>query len=478
MCGIAAVVDTNDVAQTLAQALASLEHRGEFSSGMTTWSAHGRLSSHVGAGEPRRVFAGVDWSLLPGTHAIGHTRYPTTTDKRHVLRDCQPLVSPDGRCAVACNGHLDAEALFSRSRSGWVRRTGNDAEALLMELCSGLPALGDSRDVFHDVIVPAVTGVMEKLDGCGSFAAVALVRDAGLLAIRDPYGFRPLHIGRLPGSAASLVVASETTAFDAVGAVDLGELHPGELLFADRAGRWHRRVIRQRTHAFCALEAVYFSAPESRVGRPQFHDLRRALGRALAAEHNSLRSRIDIVVPVPDTGIPAAHALAEAWAKPFGGVIKRRAIRGFLEPSEGQRQSAAETKYALIDSYLRDRRIALVDDSIVRGTTLRSLVRRLRVSGVEEVHVLSSFPPVMHPCRYGIDIPTRGELVAARYPAQLASIAAEVGADSVNFVSERALRRALSPCGPVCLACVTGHAPDEAARRSEAPVASVPLIRL
>jgi amidophosphoribosyltransferase len=462
MCAIFGLAGAGPVAGDVYRGLVALQHRGANSCGIATHKAGLGFSVQRGAGAVEQVFHAADLARLRGSLGIGHTRYATSGDRNELERDAQPLLASRPSCALAFNGNLAVESLRPALMcNGWDFNTTNDGEVLLYVLCEALarrrPRVENSfAEVFAGQVVPALAEVMERLAGLGAFSAVAILGRLGLLAFRDPHGIRPLSLART-GSPRRWAFASETTAFDFLGGYEqVRDLLPGEVVCIDLEGKLHSAVVARRRRGFCAFEPVYLAGAGSVLAGQQVYQFRQALGRALAEQFAGLRERVDGILPVPDSGTPAALKLAELWGKPCGGLLKRGTIRSFLEPSQQQRERAASSKYVFIRSCIAGKRVAVVDDSIVRGTTMRHLIRSLRALGAVEVHVLATFPPLVHPCRYGIDMPRAADLVAGREGGDIERVRLALGADSLHYLDEQAVRRALAPLGPLCLACVDG----------------------
>ncbi len=467
MCGILAISDRDDVSRHIFRGLANLRHRGPNAWGIAIHDAERGFRLHRSGVWPAN---GCSTSGLPfhGRAGIGHTRYATTLSKDELTLDAQPLASSRPGLVLAFNGHIQDLALRSElEEKGWLFQTKNDGEVVLNMLCEEIQQRIDSfgspsaQQRFDEAIAPSVARLMERLAGKGSYSVVAMLADGGIIAFRDPHGFRPLFFASDPLEGPGWVFASETAAIGAVGRYKiLRPVEAGELVYLTPSGDVQAKCLQRRAGAFCALEAVYLADIDSRFGGLDTYQLRQRLGEALANQFPGLRDRIDLVVGVPESAVPAALKIAELWKRPFGGLLSRSSTRTFLEPDQNIRESAAESKYRLVQSAIQGKCIALVDDSIVRGTTMRALIGRLRAAGAKEVHVMVTFPPIQYPCFYGIDIPDEKHLIAARAEGRVEVINNMLVADSLNYLDDKMLRQVLANIGPVCLACADGWYPD------------------
>jgi amidophosphoribosyltransferase len=384
-------------------------------------------------------------SHLPGAVAIGHTRYSTAGDKS--LMNAQPVVIDcnKGKLAVAHNGNLTNAMELRRKleHRGSIFQTTSDTEVIVH-----LIARSGARNLSG-----AIADALNQVEG--AYSLVILTRDE-IYAIRDPRGFRPLNLGRLD---ASWIVGSETCAFDLIDAEYVREVEPGEMVRVSRSGIESIHFAPEKPHQYCIFEHVYFSRPDSIIfGRP-VNESRERLGRLLAREHPV---DADIVTPVPDSGVPAAVGYAAESGIPFRmGLIRNHYIgRTFIEPEQAIRDFGVKLKLNPVRRMLEGQRVILVDDSIVRGTTSRKIVRLVREAGATEVHVRISCPPTISPCYYGVDTPRREELIAAQKPIE--EIRQFLGADSLGYLSLDALRSALEDTErKFCTSCYTGSYPTE-----------------
>jgi len=444
-CGVMGVCGHPEAAKLVYLGLYALQHRGQESAGIVS-SGDGAFRSHKGMGQVPEIFTEPVLEPLSGPLAVGHTRYSTAGDTS--LLNAQPLVVDcnKGLLALAHNGNL-VNALEIRRRleqRGSIFQTTSDTEVILH-----LIAESRSRS-----LAEALSEALRQVEG--AYSIVLMTRDR-MFAVRDPRGFRPLSLGRL-GDA--VVFASETCAFDLIGARYEGEVEPGEMAVADAGGLTRVAFSEPAERRQCIFEHVYFSRPDSVVfGRP-VHLSREKLGRLLARE---APADADIVVPVPDSGLAAALGYAgESGLSLKFGLIRNHYIgRTFIEPQQAIRDFSVRLKLNPVRDILDGQRVVLVDDSIVRGTTSRKIVRMIREAGARQVHLRVSCPPTISPCFYGVDPPTERELIAAKHTIE--QIRQFVNADSLAYLSLEGLREAVGdPEGTrYCDACYTGKYPTE-----------------
>lgn len=441
-CGIFGIyAPGEDVGRLTYMGLFALQHRGQESAGIAVTDGR-TIALEKGLGLVGEVFGEGRLARLKGKIAIGHVRYSTAGGGG--LENAQPLAATSrrGSLALAHNGNLvnAAELREELSERGYLFQTTSDTEVI-----ASLTAQAEARDV-TTALISALARVT------GSYALVVLT-PGGLLGVRDPHGMRPLCLGRL---GSGYVLASESCALDTVGAEFVRDLEPGELVRIGPEGVESLRFAPAKK-AFCIFEFIYFARPDSRLEGVNVHEARRRAGLRLAKEHPAAA---DLVVPVPDSGTSAALGYAEASGIPLAvGLIKNRYVgRTFIQPGQKTREFGVHLKLNPIREVLAGKRIVLVDDSIVRGTTSRRIVRLLRSAGAREVHVRISSPPIISPCYYGIDTPTRTELIGARYNVE--EIRQAIGADSLGYLSLEGLKEAVGLAGePYCLACFTGNYP-------------------
>lgn len=427
-CGVFAVWGDPEAAQTVLSGLFALQHRGQESAGIAA-ASDGGMRVHTGLGLLSQAFAGVDMATLAGDRAIGHVRY--STQGANVAENAQPFAAHlrGGYLAVCLNGNITNALELRREleEDGAIFRTTVDTEVVahLVARLRGLPVLA------------AIEAALARLEGAYAFA---FLTPDGIIGARDPAGIRPLVLGR---SGDGHLLASETCALDLVGARYVRDVAPGEIVRIGQGGLESRRRPGAREH-LCVFEGVYLARPDSRVNGRAVHTTRRRAGERLARE---APSPADIVVGVPDSGLSAAMGYAHAAGLPYemGLVRNRYAARTFIQPTGFLREGGVRLKLSALGSVLGGRRVALVDDSVVRGTTSRRIVRLVREAGAAEVHVRIASPPVRFPCHYGIDTGDPGQLAAARL--DLEGLRAEMGADSLAFLSIEGLLWAASPDG-------------------------------
>ena len=451
MCGVFGIWRHPEAANLGYLGLHALQHRGQESAGLVS-NDGGILHAVRAMGQVRKIFTREALALLPGDIAIGHVRY--TTAGGSIAKNIQPLWAQSrlGSIAVAHNGNLVDEAQL-RARledEGAIFSSQSDTEVILQ-----LMARSRAED-FVGQLVDALGQIR------GAYSLVLTTEDK-LIAVRDPHGFRPLVLGRLRSEtgdpqAGGWVVASETCAFDLLEAERIRDIEPGEILVIDEHGLTSRRLPAAAPRRLCVFEHVYFARPDSMLDADSVYEARIAMGEQLAVEHPALA---DAVIPVPDSGVVAALGYARKSGIPFEmGLIRNHYVgRTFIEPSDSIRHFGVRLKLNAVPNLLRGKRVVVVDDSLVRGTTSRKIVRLIRQAGAREVHVRISSPPVTGPCFYGIDTPTRAELAASTQSVE--QIRAAIEADSLGYLSPQGLRRAVQADDQrsFCDACFTGDYP-------------------
>jgi amidophosphoribosyltransferase len=453
-CGVFGVYGHGEAANLTYLGLHALQHRGQESAGVATIDG-AQMHVHRGMGLVQDVFTPATIDKLPGDVAIGHVRYSTAGGSH--IKNAQPLAVEHGQTWIACahNGNLtNADELRTAlDARGAIFQTGTDTEVMMHLVAHAPPG------PMVDRIVHALRQVR------GAFSALFLVGDA-LVAVRDPHGFRPLCIGIL---ARAHVIASEPTAFDLITAEFLREVEPGEMIVIDRGGMRSLRPFDAAPRKMCIFEYIYFARPDSALGGRSVYDARRELGRTLARESPI---EADVVIAVPDSGVPAAIGYAEQSGIPFQmGLIRSHYIgRTFIEPQQSIRHFGVRLKLNPVRSVLAGKRVVVVDDSIVRGTTSRKIVKMLRDAGARSVHLRISSPPTRWPCFYGIDTPNRRELIAASHSVD--EIARYITSDSLAYLSMEGLRAAVG------YDTVTGEGHCEACFSGDYPVPFVPRDRL
>ena len=441
-CGVFAVFGHPEAAKLVYLGLYALQHRGQESAGIAVSDGE-TLNCYKEMGHVEEVFTPRVLAELNGPYAIGHTRYSTAGDT--VLKNAQPLMvtCQKGQVALGHNGNLVNASTVRRELEsrGDIFQTTTDTEVILHFFARSK----------HNAIPEAMADALDRVEG--AYSLVALFKDA-IYGIRDPHGFRPLTLGKFDGA---YVLTSETCAFDLIGAQPIRDVEPGEMVILDRRGVTALRFAPPTRPAYCIFEHVYFSRPDSVVFGRSVQTSRELLGRFLAKEHPV---EADMVVPVPDSGVPAATGFSEESGIPMKiGLIRNHYIgRTFIEPSQAIRDFSVKLKLNPVRSLLEGKRVVLVDDSIIRGTTSRKIVRIVRESGAREVHMRISCPPTISPCYYGIDTPTRKELIASTHSVE--EIRQYIGADTLGYLSLESLRKAVGDSeGRFCNACYTANYP-------------------
>jgi amidophosphoribosyltransferase len=441
-CGVFGVFGHPEAANMTYLGLYALQHRGQESAGIAA-SDGGQLRASRAMGYVADIFDSRRLAELPGTRAIGHVRYSTAGDS--ALANAQPILidCSHGQIALCHNGNLvNAKELREELvRDGSIFQSTSDTEVILHLYAKS------RAQTAEQAIIESVAQAK------GAFSLVMLTRDR-LVAVRDPHGFRPLALGRLEGA---YVVCSETCAMDLIGATYERDIEPGEVLIISDAGVRSVKPFSPAPLAHCIFEHVYFARPDSYVFGKSVNEVRTELGRVLARERPVAA---DVVVPVPDSGVCAAMGFADESGVPLRmGLIRNHYVgRTFIEPQSSIRHFGVRVKLNPVKSILDGQRVVLVDDSIVRGTTSRKIVRMVRAAGAREVHVRISCPPTISPCFYGVDTPRKSELIAATHT--LDEIRDFIEADSVAYLTIDGLLSAVgSQRGSYCTSCYTGVYP-------------------
>lgn len=431
--------------------LHALQHRGQESAGIvSTDGTH--LHLHRDMGLVADIFTAEALAKLPGAAAIGHVRY-STTGASH-LKNCQPIAVQysNGAVALAHNGNLvNAEATrHELEAQGSIFQSTSDTEVII-HLMAKANAEGEAGTT--ERLLSSIRQALSKV--AGAYALLFLTEKI-MVGLRDSLGFRPLVIGRLKGS---YVLASETTALDLIESEYIREVEPGELVVIDENGLRSERLFpgapQPKRLGRCVFEHIYFARPDSVLFGKSVYEARGAFGAQLAKEHPA---QVDLVIPVPDSGVPAAIGYSRQSGIPFAmGLVRSHYVgRTFIEPQQSIRHFGVKLKLNAVRDALKGKRIVVVDDSIVRGTTSRKIVKMLRAAGVSEVHLRISSPPTAWPCYYGIDTPTRQELIASSHSTE--EIARYVTADSIGYLSLDGVYRALGqPRQGFCDACFSGE---------------------
>lgn len=443
-CGIVGVYGVDLPAHMIYQGLFSLQHRGQEAAGIVVADGT-KVRSSKGQGLVSEVFSSETFDGLPGHLGIGHVRYSTTGSTR--IQNVQPLVAEcvDGIWAIAHNGNLvNAASLRSMyQEAGAIFQTSTDSEVLVHLLADPMFRNRPRR----------VARALAELKG--AFAFLIMTKNC-IIAARDPRGFKPLSMGKV---GEGYVFASETCGLVQMGAEYIRDVEPGEMITVDAAGMRSTTFAEPKTNlAQCVFEMVYFARPDSKIFGRCVHNVRLEYGKRLAEEHPV---DADIVIPVPDSGNSAALGYSRGSGIPFDfGFIRNHYIgRTFIMPAMGDRERGVDMKLAVLSEVVEGKRVIMVDDSIVRGTTSAKRVSRLKEAGAKEVHVRISCPPTANPCFYGIDFPTREELIAGTQDEE--AIRKFLGADSLGYLSVEGLLMPFDKPGDFCTACFTGNYPTD-----------------
>lgn len=464
-CGVVGIYGAQSAAQLAYYALTSLQHRGQESAGIavSNGDAEGKIKLHKGMGLVGEVFKSDDIAKLEGSVAVGHVRYATAGGR--TIENAQPFLNTYkfGSIALAHNGqlvnHTELRSLLEDSGSTF--SSSSDSEVILKLIVrkyiekGGKPGhSGHDMELFIEAVVEAVKAIK------GSFALCIMTQDV-LIAVRDPNGIRPLCIGEIDEGSGSIIITSESCAIDSVNGRFVRDVVPGEVVIVDKKGirsiltndsSSNESVAAKRT---CIFEYVYFARPDSVIDGIPVQEARYKMGAMLAQES---KVDADVVIGVPDSGIGAAIGYAKESGIPYvTGIVKNKYIgRTFIAPTQKERENMVFVKLNAIGSDLSGKRVVVIDDSIVRGTTSRRLVQILRRAGAKEVHFRVSSPPVKFPCYLGIDTPSKGELISSTH--ELEEIRKEIGADSLAFISLEGMLKALGS-NAFCRGCFSGDYP-------------------
>jgi amidophosphoribosyltransferase len=447
-CGVFGIYGDDDAAARTALGLHALQHRGQEAAGLVTFDGE-QFHAHRDQGHVGDIFSSEEViSRLPGHAAIGHVRYSTTGDT--VMRNVQPLFAElsFGGFALAHNGNL--------TNAYGLRRA-------LVQRGSLFQSTTDTEVIIHLMATSEAGGLLDRMIDAllrieGAYSLVALT-DSCVIGVRDPLGVRPLVLGRLDGSH---IVASETCALDIIGAEFVRDVEAGEMVVLDASGVHSLRPFPATRRRFCIFEYIYFARPDSLVEGESVYQARKRIGAELARE-NPVDA--DVVIPVPDSGVPAAIGYSEQSGIPFEvGIVRNHYVgRTFIEPAQQIRHLGVKLKHNANRAMIAGKRVILVDDSIVRGTTSTKIVEMVRAAGAAEVHMRIAAPPTTHSCFYGIDTPEREELLASSL--DVAGMAGHIDVDSLAFISIDGLYRAMGEAGrdaalpQYCDACFTGDYP-------------------
>jgi len=447
-CGVFGVVNNDDfdIARMVYFGLYALQHRGQESCGIAVTNQNG-ITGYRGMGLVSEVFSDRILDQLGGSIAVGHCRYSTAGGNS--VEDIQPLMAnyKGGRMAIAHNGNLVNAEKIRRTleESGAIFQTSTDSEVI----ANLISRYSIQTDDLEEILVKIMQQVV------GSYAVIIMTRKR-LIGMRDPWGLRPLCIGKLDDS---IILASESCALDSVGADFIRDVEPGEIVVVqDKEIRSIKGAVSSKPRHFCIFEHIYFARPDSFIDGASVYKSRLEAGRMLAIEHPA---DADLVVGVPDSGLTAAIGFSRQSGIPYGeALIKNRYVgRTFIEPQQKKREQSIDIKLNVLKEEIEGKRIVMIDDSIVRGTTTRKLVQMLKNAGAKEVHMRISSPPVKFPCYFGIDISSKNQLIAAKKTIE--EIRKNMGADSLGFLSVDGLVK--TPVGALergfCTGCFTGKYP-------------------
>lgn len=478
MCGVFGIHGHEEASNIAYLGLHSLQHRGQESAGIA--AAEGRLRRTVHMGLVSDAFERDTLSKLPGRAAIGHVRYSTAGSSE--LRNAQPLLFEyvDGAISIAHNGNLvnAAELRAQLEAEGSLFQTSSDTEVIIHLMARARPAeiaeekrrlrAGDAGGFRDDVIARLMVALRQVR---GAYSLILLTDDETMIGVRDPHGFRPLVLGRLKES---YVLSSETSSFDLIEAEMIREIAPGELVVIHKGGLTSHQISATALPPprFCVFEHVYFARPDSQLNGRAIYKARQRMGARLAQESPV---EADVVIPVPDSGVPAAVGFSRESGIPFEmGLIRSHYVgRTFIEPQDSIRHFGVRLKLSPVRSVVDGKRVVVVDDSLVRGTTSRKIVKMLRAAGAREVHVRVSAPPTTHPCYYGIDTPTRSELVASSHTVE--EIARYITGDTLAYLSHEGLMTSVKTDAEgtgYCSACFTGQYPVQLGNGQGGPPAA------
>ncbi|MBO8171699.1 MAG: amidophosphoribosyltransferase [Bacillaceae bacterium] len=455
-CGVFGIFNHPDAPQLTYYGIHALQHRGQESAGIVASNGE-KVAGHRGMGLVTEAFNNGQLNKIHGHIAIGHTRYTTAGESK--LENAQPLIFKNryGTLGLAHNGNL-VNAVQLRDRleeEGSIFQTTSDTEVIAHLIARS------RKETLEEAIIESLRTIE------GAFALLIMTKDK-LYAALDGNGLRPLALGKLEDGYA---VSSETCAFDATGVEHVRDIKPGELLIMDQDGIRSEMFTDRIQRATCSFEYIYFARPDSNIDGINVHLARKRLGKQLAKE---APVEADVVTGVPDSSISAAIGFAEETGIPYElGLIKNRYVgRTFIQPSQEMRSRGVQMKLNAVQKIVKGKRVVMIDDSIVRGTTSGRIVRMLREAGATEVHVRISSPPVKNPCFYGIDTSTREELIAANKSVE--EIREWIGADSLYFLSPEGMLKAIGRTGPEpnqghCMACFTGKYPTEVYDQGQYP---------
>ena len=449
-CGVFGIYDPDggNVVPSIYYGLTSLQHRGQESCGIAvsdTKGERGNVQFHKDLGLVSEVFKEESLHRMAGDIGLGHVRYSTTGAS--VAENAQPLVLSyiKGTLALAHNGNLvnAPELKWELIQNGAVFHTTTDSELIAFHI---------ARERVHTKSVEeAVRKTAEKIKGA---YGLVIMSPRKLIGVRDPYGIKPLCLGKRENA---YVLASESCALEAVGAQFIRDLEPGEILTITKDGIQPSVFLPQKKHAHCVFEYIYFARLDSKIDGVRIYDARIRGGKSLA---KSYPVEADLVTGVPESGLPAAKGYSEASGIPFGFAFYKNSYIGrtFIKPTQEERESGVRLKLSVLGSVVKGKRIVLVDDSIVRGTTIANLIHMLKEAGASEVHVRISSPPFLHPCYFGTDVPSNDQLIASCHSTE--EICKMIGADSLGYM-QREFLEGMAGGLPLCKACFDGNYPME-----------------
>ena len=449
-CGVFGIYDPDggNVVPSIYYGLTSLQHRGQESCGIAvsdTKGERGNVQFHKDLGLVSEVFKEENLHKMAGDIGLGHVRYSTTGAS--VAENAQPLVLSyiKGTLALAHNGNLvnAPELKWELIQNGAVFHTTTDSELIAFHI---------ARERVHTKSVEeAVRKTAEKIKGA---YGLVIMSPRKLIGVRDPYGIKPLCLGKRENA---YVLASESCALEAVGAQFIRDLEPGEILTITKDGIQPSVFLPQKKHAHCVFEYIYFARLDSKIDGVRIYDARIRGGKSLA---KSYPVEADLVTGVPESGLPAAKGYSEASGIPFGFAFYKNSYIGrtFIKPTQEERESGVRLKLSVLGSVVKGKRIVLVDDSIVRGTTIANLIHMLKEAGASEVHVRISSPPFLHPCYFGTDVPSNDQLIASCHSTE--EICKMIGADSLGYM-QREFLEGMAGGLPLCKACFDGNYPME-----------------
>lgn len=445
-CGVFGMFSRKaETAKLAMYGLFAIQHRGQESAGISSSDGYG-IYSHKGLGLVSEVFKNEDeLKKLRGHIAIGHVRYSTAGGKGVI--NAQPIAirHSKGDMAIAHNGNLiNTDQIKAKlEKQGSIFQTTSDTEVILHLIARSL------EDHIEDAVAEALGQVK------GSYCVLIMTNEK-IIAVRDPLGIRPLVLGEIDGD---YVFASETPALDLIGAKYVREVEPGEMIVISDEGLKAKKVFHEDRTAKCIFELFYFGRPDSNLFGRNVHLIRKEIGKQLAREH---KVEADLIIGVPDSGISAAMGFAEESGIPFErGIMRNHYVgRTFIQPTPLDRELGVKKKLSPIREIIEGKRVVLVDDSIVRGTTSRKIVKLVKNAGAKEVHMMISSPPIISPCYYGIDMPNRQDLIASSHSVE--EVRKQILSDSLGYISVEGLHKAVKAChNEFCDACFTGNYPIE-----------------